>query len=200
MAVPVPIATSGIAAEAFQIVELGPISSFADDTPEAADATAYYTSALETCLEWADWDFASTLVTLPPAELPAGLAVDVDLPYTYALPGDCLMLREVRDFEVSYRNDDQVLRADQDGGLKIRYTRRMDNEGRLPATFRSAVSLALALKLGPRWLGTQTKIALIENRLQSTLERAARHSARTASPTRYDDGPDNVDWVAEALR
>lgn len=199
MSVPSPIATSGIAAEAFELCELSPISSFADDTAQARDAAFYYPFALRLCLEQGDWSFASALVALPETELTAGLAVDEDLPYVYRLPGDCAMLREVRPKTVGYRLDETLLRASASGPLTVRYTRLISNEARMPEAFRHAVALQLAVRLAPRWLGHQNKRDVLEGRAASVLKVAARPDARTASPDDYDEYS-SADWVAEALR
>lgn len=198
---PTPIAQSSIAQEAFQIVELAPISSFADDTEQASDANLYFQFAMRFCLERADWTFASSLVALSEVTPGSGLAEDDRLPYAFALPGDCLAIREVRPANVKWRLDETILRTDQAAPLTIRYTRLITDETKLPEAFRSAVALALALRLAPRWLSTQTKRQDIERRMIDALTLAMRSDARNASAERYDDQEDvPLDWVSVALR
>lgn len=200
MTAPSPIATSGIVAEAFGILKMGAIASFADDTQQAADAARYYDRALGHCLGHSDWAFASRLVSLPPlSALPDGLAADADLPNSYQLPGDYVVLREVRPEDARWRVDDAgLLRADQVDGLIIRYTRRITNEALLPDAFATAVAYALALRMAPFWgNGDRDEIRA---GLRDALADASRADRGMASPERYDDEPVAGDWVNEALR
>jgi hypothetical protein len=194
-----PYATSTIVAQAFGMVELSPPSSFADDTPQAADATAYYPQALDICLELVDWGFASRMVALSETALPEGAIADPDLPYVFRLPGDCIALREVKLRGAKYRLDETILRCDQPAPLPIRYTRRLSNEAALPATFRTLVALQLAVYLAPRWLGVEAKRQALQDNLTNARATAARVDARTASPEAYGESG-ATDWVAEALR
>lgn len=196
-----PFATSTIVAQAFGMVELSPPSSFADDSPQAADAALHYPAALDLCLEWSDWSFASRLVHLAEIALPDGIAPDPDLPHTFALPGDCVMLRAVLPADVPprYRLDEGLLRADQPAPLLVRYTRRVTNEALLPASFRAAMALQLAVLLAPKWLGVDTKRDRLEARLDAMQRRAGKSDAGTASPEPYGLSGSS-DWVSEALR
>lgn len=194
-----PFATSNIVAQAFGMVELSPPSSFADDTPQASDAAAFYPQALDICLELVDWGFASRMVALSEAALPDGAIVDPDLPYAFRLPGDCVALREIKVARAKFRQDEKILRCDQPAPLPIRYTRRITNEAALPATFRTLVALQLAVYLAPRWLGVDSKREALNTNLTNARATAARADARTASPEAYGESGAS-DWVAEALR
>lgn len=198
---PAPVATSTIAAQAFRLMELAPISSFADDTDQARAAAEQYDVALETCLEACDWSFASVFAGLSElAALPSGAAADPDLVFSYGLPGDCLALREVGDGFTRWRRDRDLVRADQAGPLPVRYTARIEDEDRLPATFRQAVSWRLAAMLAPAWSGTAARVQQLEDGAAQSLRQAMRQDARQASSERYDGGPDQPDWVEFALR
>jgi hypothetical protein len=195
-----PIAASTIAGQAFRLMELSPISSFGDDSPQARDAAEQYPIALESCLSACDWSFASRLVFLPAVVPDAQVATDPTLPHLYALPGDCLVLREVGDKCTRFRLDMDGLRADHPPLLPLRYTARIETEARLPAAFQTAVAYALAVLLGPVHLGTQGKLEALERRAGGALDKATREDARTASDARYDGLADQGDWVAEARR
>jgi hypothetical protein len=195
---PTPIAASTIAAQAFRFLELSPISSFADDTPQAQDAAEQYPQALASCLSACDWSFASVLASLPAAVPGPTVAVDPALPHLFALPGDVIVLREVGDGWTRWRRDREGLRADEGAPLRIRYTGRVENEAALPATFQTAVALALAVLLAPRWLGTQSRVEGLKQDAARVLKQAMREDARQASEARYDGTPDQGDWVAEA--
>jgi hypothetical protein len=200
MTTPSPIAASTIAAQAFRFVELGPISSFADDTEQAQAAAEQYPDAMAQCLEACDWSFASSLALLPLATRGPTDAADPDLPNLFLRPGDLIRLHDVGDDQSAWRLDMKYLRSDDVAPLRIRYTARPVNESALPATFRMAVSLALALLLAPRWLVTQSKIATLEAKFEDTLSRAMRQDSSTASMQRYDGGPMQGDWAQEAIR
>lgn len=195
---PTPIATSTIAAQAFRAMEAGPISSFGDDTPQARAAAEQYPVAMMICLEAADWSFASVYAALPEINLTAPAVVDPDLPYSYALPGDCLLIREVIDPAIRYRRDRDALRANAAGPLRLRYTTMIDDESKLPATFRSAVAFRLASLIAPQWLTVDTKLARLEARAETALKQAMAADRQQASWSRYDARPDQSDWAAEA--
>ncbi|WP_010140406.1 hypothetical protein [Oceanicola sp. S124] len=195
-----PIATSTIAQQAFRFMELSPLSSFADDSPQAQAASEQYPEALRICLEEEDWSFARRLVSLPPiGVLPAGLAADPTLPVVYRLPGDLVRLNWVAD-EVSWRRDEDLLRTDTTGQLLIRYTRLIDNEKALPALFRTAVSYQLAILLAPLYVGSRTKRADLAAEGLAALERAVTHDNRSASARRWDGQPASGDWATGATR
>ncbi|WP_226783191.1 hypothetical protein [Oceaniglobus trochenteri] len=195
-----PIAASSIAAQAFRFMEMGPISSFQDDSEQAQDALQQYPVALRSCLEACDWSFASTYRQLSEAALEAPQIVDPALPFAFLVPADCVRLREVQPVTVRWRIDGLTLRADVAGPLTVRYTARIENEAQLPATFQTAVSYRLATLLAPRWMATRTKIADLATAGQQTLQDAERIDARSASSARYDgrDARWSDDWVAGA--
>lgn len=197
---PEPIATSTIAAQAFRLMELGPISSFADDTPQAQDAAQQYPVARKLCLETCDWSFASRIADLPEAIRPETTPISAAFPFLYRLPADCLRVREMINPCVDWRLDGDFLRADRSGPLPIRYTRDLETETRFPAIFAEAVSWRLAAMLAPRWVGAANKISLLEQGAERALKQAMRTDARQASAARYDGRPDSGDWVSEVLR
>jgi hypothetical protein len=199
-----PAATSTIVADAFRFMEVSPPSSFADDTEEARAVLQSYPTALDACLEAADWSFASRYAELPQlAALPEGEIADARLPYAYTLPGDLVKLREIVDAFTRWRIDaGGLLRTDCAGSLKIRYTRRTPDEAQLPATFRIAVAAQLATLLAPRFLTVRTKQADLAARAREAMGAALNADAMTASPERYDDQPWETgdDWVRRAVR
>ncbi len=196
-----PISASTIVAQAWRFMELSPISSFDDDTEQARSAAEQYEDALKFCLERADWSFASTVAQLPRADLPDGVAADPDLPHFFMPPDGLVRLLEVGDDGTAWRLDQAGLRASDPAPLRIRYTRLVTDEARLPAAFKTAVALRLAIVLGPRWLTTQTKIASLKADFKAELGEAKKADSRSASPSRYDDAPDGyVDWANDATR
>lgn len=190
-----PIATSTIVAQAWRFMELSPISSFDDDTEQARSAAEQYGNALRECLSRADWSFASTVANLPEAELPSGSVIDPDLPHYFRAPAGLVRLLEVGNRHTAWRLDRDGLRASEPGPLRIRYTDEISNENTLPAAFQTAVALRLAMLLGPRWLGTRSKLDALARQFDIELARAKKHDARSASAVRYDDDlGSSSDW------
>lgn len=189
------IATSNVVAQAWRFMELSPISSFDDDTEQARSAAEQYPNALRECLARADWSFASVLEMLPAAVVPATVAIDPELPYFYQAPGGMIRLHEVGDTSTQWRLDRDGLRADAQAPLRIRYTAHITNEATLPASFQTAVALRLAMLLGPRWLGTQSKLADLSRRFDMEIANAKKQDARSASTVRYDDAGNSSDWA-----
>lgn len=191
----VAIATSTIVQQAFRQMALEPPSSLDDESEKGIAAQEAYDEALAVCLEVADWSFASAFAELSPVASP--IATDPDLPYAFALPTGAQALRAVVAGAGRWRLDRQYLRADQPGPITIRYTERITNEQQMPATFRQAVALQLAVMLAPRWVEVQGRIARLEEQLQTALTMAARADARTASAMTWS-GHDSGDWASEA--
>lgn len=188
---------SPIVREAFILLELPAPASFAVDAPYVADAAALYPSALDACLASSDWDFASRLADLPEA---TGLPLDPTYPHAFALPADCVLIRSVEPRHVEWRSDEDALRADAAGPLRIRYTFRTDQEARLPALFVRAVAAELAARLAPGVLKTSSRARELEDVALRRLGQAARVLARTASGQRYDGLARQGDWAAQAVR
>lgn len=196
---PSPIATSNIVAQAFRFMELRPISSIADGSPQAQAAAEQYPDALNLCLEAYDWGFARRLVTLPPTEtLPSGTGADPDLPGLFTLPADFLTLRHVYPEGLAFRIDQDVLRAAQVTALTIRYTARQSNEARMPPAFRTAVSCQLAVRLAPEWVQSRTKRETLAAELAEAMRAAIRAEHSSASHYRMDGRPEQADWAGQA--
>jgi hypothetical protein len=196
------IAASTIVAQAFRFMEVTAPSSLADDTPKANDANEQYPNALEICLGMADWSFASVFVTLPEAALPPTSSLDASLPYFFRLPGDLIHVREVGLYGdgTKWRTDLIGLRANIPAPLPMRYTAKITDESRLPALFRKAVSLQLALLLGPIWQTTDTKMQRLATDFEKAMKLAMKPDALYASASRYDGEPDEGSWADEATQ
>lgn len=196
---PTPIATSTVVAQAWRFMELSPISSFDDDTEQARSAAEQYLNAIRECLARADWSFASVVASLPEATRPQSVAEDPELPYFFQAPSGLVRLLEVGDSTTIWRLDRDGLRASAAGPIRIRYTGEVTNETILPAAFQTAVALRLATLLGPRWLGTATKLRELERRFETELAQAKKQDSRSASAARYDnDLTDSADWSQAA--
>jgi hypothetical protein len=192
---PTPIATSGIAQQAFRLIEQSPISSFGDDSEQAQAATEAYPEALEMCLEHADWSFASTPLTLVALTEASN---DPELSFVFQRPADLLHVREFHPRAATWRLDADRIRADVPAPLWIRYTRRAEDESRMPAMFRTAVAYVMASLLAPRFTTSINRAAELADQGQVYLRRAARVDARNASGHRYDGLDRQGDWALMA--
>lgn len=197
-----PIATSNIITQAFRLMEVSPPSSLADNSEKAKAANEQYPIALRMCLEQEDFSFARRFVVLSRANTPEGLMADPELPFFYTLPPDLLKLRKVVDNYARWRIDGDYVVADvnADAGLQIRYTRKIENETRLPATFQTAVSYQLAIFLAPKFVGSRTKRSDLQVDGANALRLAIKNDAVSASAARWDGLEDQGDWVCEAIR
>lgn len=194
------IAASTIAAQAFRFMEMDPIGSFADGSPQAAAAAEQYPAALDFSLEAHDWSFARKLAALPQIVGVDGL--DPDLPFRYSLPSDCVRLRKVCTSWSGYRwrQDGRIIRSNQALSLDIRYTFRIQNEALLPASFQTVVSLALAVRLMPVWVSSRTKRADVRKELTDAIAAAWTADQHSASYERMDGRPEQPDWACEAVK
>ncbi|SEN60193.1 hypothetical protein [Palleronia pelagia] len=190
----VDIATSTIVAQAFDFMEKAEISSFGDESSEAAKAAQVYPRARDMVLEHYDWSAARTFASLPEA---TAVAQDPDLPVGYVLPTDCLILRSVRSRDV-WRQDGRFIRAMQAGGLDILYTRRIEVEAELPAFLQTAIASQMAVLLSPKFVGSRTKRADLRVELNDLLMAAKRHDSHSASGHAIDAAMPDGDWVCEA--
>lgn len=195
------ITASTIAQQAFTFMERSPLSALSDDSAEAIDAARVYPQAVDICLEAHDFSFARWLVDLPQlAAVPSGGAADPDLPYTYALPSDCVKLRRISPEGFAWRVDGDLVRADVLGGIQLMYTRRVTDTKLLPASFQTAVSAQIAVLLAPYWVTTRTKRESLKDDFRNYLQLAISADRATASAARFDGNPEVGDWVAEATR
>lgn len=189
------IAVSGIAAQAFRLLEMQPISSFGDESEQAISATDQYPVALGICLERSDWSFASQPAQLPPVIEASG---DPDLPYVFQRPSNLVRIQTVQPDDVVWRLDNDRLRADAPGPLWIRYTARITDETRLPKLFTTAVAYRLASLLAPRWTTSINRASALLDASDKYLEEAARADRRSASARRYDGADRQSDWASVA--
>lgn len=189
------IAASTIAQQAFRLMELAPISSFADTSPEAAAAKEQYGPALDRCLAAVDWSFARRLVSLAPATLPDTEAVDPDLNGVFEVPGDLVALRKVYDDTRLWRRDGRYIRAGGADNLLVLYTQRIENEALLPATFQTFVSYELAVRVGHRYTTTRTKLETLKNDRTEAFRVAAQADALSAQ----ERAAALDDWARDAV-
>lgn len=193
-------ATSTVVAQAFRLLEMTPPSSFADQSEKAVAVAQQYPVVLEALLELCEWSFATKLAELSETPLPEGQARDPDLAFLYQVPGDLLMVRAVDPRGTVWRRDADFLRADQPKMLSIRYTARVSDETRMPASFRTALSHRLAADLSSRFAASRGKARDLVETAALALQQAVQADRNNASPRRWDGRDAPGDWVAEALR
>lgn len=195
-----PLATDGIVATAFDLLEVKAPSSLADESDEADIANRHYRKALDSVLEKADWSFARAIVRLNQVD-PAttGLESDPDLPHVFALPDQTIKVWRILVEGVVWRRDGIYLRADQAGPLTARVTLRITDETRLPASFHLAVAYALAQRMSPKLSTSMGKRQQIQAEAADALADALEADARQGTEERYDGLPEQPDWVDEAF-
>jgi hypothetical protein len=202
---PVTLASSGIIGQALRFMRLSPIARHdpaSDLLPALRDA---FDQGIDDLLASCDWSFASTLALLPPSTPPMGSASDDLLPASAMLPGDLVRPRQIWPGGARWRIDGRTLRHDAPGAVTLRYTARVTREEALPATFRTALALHIALRLGGRWAGAGFDPQGIEDAAVTTLKQAMREDGVQASATDWADrrsggliyGQDD-DWALEA--
>ncbi|MBA85222.1 MAG: hypothetical protein CML69_10855 [Rhodobacteraceae bacterium] len=182
-------------------MEITPPSSLADNSQKARDAQEQYSLALDFCLAREDWSFARKLISLPVVNLPTGEVADPDLPYLHQLPPDLVKFLFPKDRDIKWREDaGGLLRTDTAGTKLVFYTRRAQDETKLPATFQTLVSLTLALRLAPTYSITRAKRKDMNAALDDTLSLAKQEDASSASPQQWDGEDAASDWVSEVTR
>jgi hypothetical protein len=195
-----PLATDGIVATAFDLVELRAPSSLSDDSDEAELANRHYRKALDSVLEKSDWSFARAIVPLNQVDVTAsGLQADPDLPFVFALPDQTIKVWRIMADHSVWRRDGLFIRADQDAPITARVTLRITDETKLPATFQLAVAYALARLISPKLSTSLGKRQQLRAEAAEALQDALEADARQGTEERYDGLPDQPDWVDEAL-
>jgi hypothetical protein len=203
-----PVAASAIAQQAFAELELRPLSSFGDDTPQATEAASALPRARAMVLGGYDWSFARALVNLPALTGSAmeALAADPRLPFAFALPAELEVLRGLHNTAqplctLAWRREGQTIRADA-AAVSALITRRLEREDLFPATVQHAMALQMAMLMAPRYLTTRSKVADLGQRLAEAVSRARSDDAMSASHHRRDGLSPSIgdDWVARVTR
>ena len=197
---PTPVANSGIVARAFELLELRPISSVADDDDLARAAGATLIEARQLVLSLDDW--AAVIARAPLMAQAGGGAALTALDALYPMPSDCLVPREVTTadgWRVTWQQEGRSIRADAASDLVLRYTADTDREADLPAYLRQVVALQMAVLMCDRQVTSTAKKQALIQQLDLARAEARRADARTASSRRYDGRDEPGDWVAEAV-
>lgn len=198
---PLSIATSTIVAQAFAELGRPYPASLSEDTDEGQDAARAYAQARDEAIQMTDWSWCAVRVDLP--SVTAGLGgvpvADPDLAYLYALPTDCLALRHVAGTAPRWIVEGVWLRSDAPAPLRIRYSRRIENEEQIPPAAKTVIALRMAQLMLPRW-GSKDDRRRIDEAFEIALALARRADARTASVQSWLPGGLPPDIVAEAIQ
>lgn len=194
------IAIDYVLRQAFMFMEVTAPASFSDDSPKANDASDAYDAALDSALELYDWSFARRVASLAKYNPKPPDIADPDLPYTVQLPDDCLALRKVYVTScVRWRQDQRMIRLDNEPPVTVRYTFRNTREKYLPRAFQTAIAGQLALLLAPKYVTTRAKQERLQTAVADAISAAKTNDAHTASTTRIDGRPNSGDWATEAI-
>jgi hypothetical protein len=198
--VALPVADSGIAARAFELLELHPLSSLGEGSQRAVQADAALTDARHLCLSSNDWSDASRLTTLPrEASAPAVVLDGRDA--AYRLPPECLVVREVSDGGrgLPWVKSGRQIVAPASPALTVRYTADVPREAELSAHLRLAIAVQMAVLMSDLHTTSTSKKQELRDQLQEALAAARRFDRGAASGQRYDGRDDQPDWIDAAL-
>jgi hypothetical protein len=200
LAVPLNIATSNIVALAFGELRVERPAGFSDGTRLGQETAVFYAQARDEVLEQTDWPWASWQADLPAVVAGSGgrPTFDPALPYLFAIPPNCLALRAVGDSFTRWQVEGVWLRSNAPAPLRVRYTRRIENEEQIPASARSVMALRLARLLLPSWGDTEDR-RRVDDAFEAALATARRAAARTASVQTWT-GQIPSDIIGEAIQ
>lgn len=203
---PLDIGLSPIIGQALRFMRLAPVARHDPGSELLPALSEAFDAAADNLLAAADWTFASSVVTLPPVNLPTDVASDDRLSGTARLPGDLVALRQVWPAGTTWRVDGLWLRHDAPAGLTIRYTARVTREEVFPAAVCAALALDIALRLAGRWAGVGADPEALEDATRRTLKQAMRDDSRQASAARWTEPAagglvygGSADWALEAV-
>jgi hypothetical protein len=197
---PLNLSTSNIVALAFNDLRLARVAGLSEDTDLGADVALAYRQARDEVGTLTDWSWSSWQADLPavaPAVDGAPVA-DATLPMLFHVPPDSLALRAVGDATTRWQLEGVWLRADAPAPLRVRYSRRIENEEQIPAPAKAVIALRIAQMLLPRWGNTEDR-RRVDDAFEVALTLARRTDARAASVQSWLPNP-RGDIIAEALR
>ncbi len=204
---PVVLATSPVIGQALRFMRLAPVARHDPGSELLPALTEAFDTAIDDLLAACDWSFASTVIILQQSPLPPGVASDDRLTACVLLPDTLIRPRQLWPETARWRIDGQIMRHDAPGAVTLRYTARVTREEVLPATFRTALALHIALRLGGRFAGSGFDPQGIEDTALATLKQAMREDGLQASRATWSEAQggglaygSEGDWALEAMR
>ena len=193
-----PVATSGIAAQAMEYLELRPLSSTADGSDDARAMARALPLARRMCLTTGDFAIASRTAKLSQATPDPSYDPKFDAAYT--LPSDLLVIRDVflDGIADDYRQQGQQLLTHSGSEVVCRYSFDETRENVLPPHLQQAIALQTALLMTDLRSTSTSKKEALARQLDDAMMKARRDDRGSASPDRYDEWPDQTDWASEA--
>ena len=143
------------------------LTSFDDDSSEAALCRRLWPMARDLALSDHAWSFSTRVVS--PARLAASSPYP-HLPCALALPGDCLRVAETVPPGVPYVREGFTIYAAEP--VAVAYSTRGDDTGQWPAKLCDAAACALASRLAMPLGGDANAAAYWERRAKEALEAA----------------------------
>lgn len=184
---------------ALDILKEQPLASVADTDAPALWLSRNYDQQRDFLMESMLWKFALTRTLL---------AVDGSAPswgwtYQYTLPTDCMRLvpptynGEWMGTPIPYESENTVLMMNSPGPLKLRYIRRITNEGLMTNGFVEVLSLRLARKLCHWMTGKASMMETVNKQLQEAVDIVRQTEAVQLAGGRYYD--DDIAQEREAF-
>lgn len=169
------------------------IQNIDDDTStEARVCKTHYDQALETCLSYADWSFATKTATsaLMSADPPG------DWAYAYAYPADCIRLTEIipaagrqsdrKPFEIATISGQRVILTDEESPT-WRYVYRNTNPALYSPPFVDAMVAQLAYRISMQLTRKIDLMKMARESYYAMIAAAAAHDANVNAEIKEDE-------------
>lgn len=181
------------------------IMALSDNVKEAREINAVYVTRRNHLLRVFNWSFAMERVSLPALST----TPDWGYPYEYQLPSDCARVVQVNDVwqipgladykggpdSEPYRIEGRKIRTDIGAPLKLRYIRRVTNEGEFDDAFVEVFGLDLANVTCEAITQSSTKKRDIKDDLREAILQAIRANAIELPPQELPDDS----WIISRL-
>ncbi|MEW8025543.1 MAG: hypothetical protein AB2777_21110 [Candidatus Thiodiazotropha endolucinida] len=179
------------------ISEKSKIQSLTEKSPQAAVCNLYYDQMVETVLSDFDWNFASQTETLSLiGTAPTGWT------YQYAIPSDCLTVREiVREVRVNTDRIPYKVARDRTANMRViltdkadaelRYTARVTDTSQFSPSFVEALSLRISAAIAK----PMTKKKEIVTQQFQLYNLALQAAAAASANEEEQDEPNDADWI-----
>lgn len=166
-----------------------PLSDVTDSTPAARWLSRNYDHMRDFLLERMHWKFAMKREALPadPINPAWGWAK------RYLLPTDCLrFVPPTIDGEwmadpISYEIESGYLLCDAEAPLRLRYVRRVENEGEFSNGFAEVLTLRLARRMSHWMTGKDSYVARVDAMMKEAWEHVRETEAVTTATGKYYD-------------
>ena len=178
---------TGICNRALQILGANRITSLADlNSKSARECSVAYEPLRDALLRSHPWSFAITRV-----QLAEDVSPPIGADHQYTLPADALRVLPNNDFTNDWVIEGRKILTNWSSPLTVRYIKLVTDPNLMDSLFRETLSGQIAAEICEALTGSNTKQALIAQRVTLTLALAFRTGGMEQRP---DDGVDSG-WV-----